>query len=235
MHRVLILRDLPQLGVSLALLLLIHAGNDAPSASHDLSSPMSLTQAPQPAASLIHLDLLSLQRRFSTELFYIDSCDVGLGLFARQHIAPGQRILALEGPIIDFAETKRRGPRECMAIQIGPNRYIDTQPPGVYVNHSCDPNAGIMEDKYLVALRHIPAQTEIRFDYSTTMEEASFTMDCLCGAPECRRRVTDFSTLPPEVKARYIRAGAVMSFILAAPSFVHGPQIPVALRAQLSS
>ncbi len=179
---------------------------------------MTLTQTPRAAAPLIQLELLALQRRFSTELFYIDSCDVGLGVFARRDIVSGQRILTLEGPIIDFAETKRRGPRECMAIQIGPNRYIDTQPPGVYVNHSCDPNAGIMEDKYLVALRHIPAQAEIRFDYSTTMEEASFTMDCLCGAPQCRGRVTDFSTLPADVKNRYIAAGAVMSFILSTAS-----------------
>ncbi|HWH71469.1 MAG TPA: SET domain-containing protein-lysine N-methyltransferase [Candidatus Sulfotelmatobacter sp.] len=154
------------------------------------------------------------KEQYSTESYYIDKCEVGLGVFANRDIARDEVILGFGGPLIDFAETKRRGPWECMAIQIGPDRYIDTRPPGVFVNHSCDPNAGIREDRYLVALREIQKGEEIRFDYSTTMEEQSFTMRCLCGAPECRHLVTDFSTLPPHVKERYIAEEIVMSFIL---------------------
>ncbi len=146
--------------------------------------------------------------------YFIEHCDVGLGVFAARDLAAGDVILEIDGPIIDFAETKRRGPRECMAIQIGYDRYIDTQAPGVFVNHSCDPNAGIRDDKYLVALRPIPRGREIRFDYSTTMEEQSFTMQCLCGAPGCRQVVQDFSTLPSEISSRYVAEGIVMSFIL---------------------
>lgn len=127
---------------------------------------------------------------------------------------PGEIILAIEGPVIDFAETKRRGPRECMAIQIGPDRYIDTQPPGVLVNHSCEPNAGIRKNRYLTTLRRIRRGQEIRYDYSTTMEEHSFTMQCLCGAPMCREWVRDFSTLPRLLRERYLTQGIVMDFIL---------------------
>ena len=137
-----------------------------------------------------------LNARHSTDKFHIRACDVGLGVFASRDLMPGEIILAIEGPVIDFAETKRRGPRECMAIQIGPDRYIDTQPPGVLVNHSCEPNAGIRENRYLTALRRIRPGQEIRYDYSTTMEEHSVTMQCLCGAPTCREWVRDFSTLP---------------------------------------
>jgi len=150
----------------------------------------------------------------STEKFRIRACDVGLGVFASRDLMPGEIILAIEGPIIDFAETKRRGPRECMAIQIGPDRYIDTQPPGVLVNHSCEPNAGIRENRYLTALRKIRRGQEIRYDYSTTMEEHSFTMQCLCGAPSCREWVRDFSTLPRPLRERYLAQGIVMDFIL---------------------
>ena len=100
-----------------------------------------------------------------------------------------------------------------MAIQIGHDSYLDTQPPGVFVNHSCQPNAGIKDDKYLVALRSIGKGEEIRFDYSTTMEEQSFTMTCLCGAPQCRGVVKDFSTLPSHVRETYVEQGIVMSFI----------------------
>ncbi len=146
--------------------------------------------------------------------YYIDRCDVGLGVFANRDLRPGDVILTVEGPVIDFAETKRRGPRECMAIQIGYDQYIDTQAPAVFVNHSCEPNAGIREDKYLVALTPIPKGHEIRFDYSTTMEEQSFTMQCLCGAPTCRNVVRDFSTLPADLRKRYISDGMVMRFIV---------------------
>jgi len=151
---------------------------------------------------------------YSNATFHIDECDVGLGVFANRDIRPGEVILAFGGPVIDFAETKRRGPWECMPIQIGQNRYYDTQPPGVFVNHSCDPNAGIHQDRDLVALRRIRPGEEVRFDYSTTMEEQSFTMRCLCGSPQCRRVVADFSTLPTEAQERYVAERIVMSFIL---------------------
>jgi hypothetical protein len=150
----------------------------------------------------------------ATGKFHIRTCDVGLGVFASRDLAPGENILAIVGPIIDFAETKRRGPQECMAIQIGPDRYIDTQPPGVFVNHSCEPNAGIRQNQNLVALRKIRRGQEIRYDYSTTMEEDSFAMQCLCGAPRCREWVRDFSTLPQPLRKRYLARGIVMDFIL---------------------
>lgn len=146
--------------------------------------------------------------------FFIAPSDVGLGVFANRDLHPGEPIMCVSGPIIDFAETKRRGPRECMAIQVGRDRYIDTRAPAVYVNHSCEPNAGIRDDHQMVALTLIPKGREIRFDYSTTMQEHSFTMQCLCGAPSCRGIVRDFSTLPRKTRDRYLRMRIVMSFIV---------------------
>ncbi len=160
------------------------------------------------------LDVPALNQRYSTDILYVEECDVGLGLFARRDLRPGEVLSCLEGPLIDFAETKRRGPRECMAIQVDENCYIDTQPPGVFVNHSCEPNAGVRENRYLVALKALRKGEEIRYDYSTTMEEASFTMPCCCGAPSCRGVVKDFSTLPRPVRDKYIAQRVVMDFIL---------------------
>jgi hypothetical protein len=135
-------------------------------------------------------------------------------VFAKRAIRRGEIILVFGGALIDFAETKRRGPRECMAIQVGPDQYIDTQPPGVFANHSCAPNAGIRNDRDLVALRDIPMGEEIRYDYSTTMDEKSFTMRCRCGAPGCRQVVRDFSELPAGIQEYYLSRGLVMSFIV---------------------
>ena len=154
------------------------------------------------------------QASYDSGMLYIAECNLGRGVFARRAIRKGEIILAFGGALIDFAETKRRGPRECMAIQVGPEQYIDTQPPGVFVNHSCAPNAGIRNDRDLVALRDIPKGEEICFDYSTTMDEKSFTMTCRCGAPKCRQVVTDFTELPAGIQHDYLSRGLVMGFIV---------------------
>jgi hypothetical protein len=146
-------------------------------------------------------------------MVYIAECNLGRGVFAKRAVRKGEIILAFGGALIDFAETKRRGPCECMAIQVGPDLYIDTQPPGVFAHHSCAPNAGIRNDRDLVALRDIPKGEEIRYDYSTTMDEKSFTMACRCGAPECRQVVTDFTELPAGIQQYYLSRGLVMGFI----------------------
>jgi uncharacterized protein len=150
---------------------------------------------------------------YSTETYFVAKCDLGLGVFANRTILPGEIILAIEGPLIDFAETKRRGPRECMALQMGDDLYIDTQAPGVLVNHSCNPNAGIKRSRYLVALQPILEGQQICYDYSTTMEEGSFTMVCRCGDPRCRKVVRDFSTLPTSLREKYLTERIVMKFI----------------------
>ena len=168
----------------------------------------------QPSLFLLAEKRQFVKDSFSNATIRIDECNVGLGVFANRDIQAGEVILAFGGPVIDFDETKRRGPWECMPMQIGQNQYYDTQPPGVFVNHSCEPNAGIRDDRDLIALRAIRAGEEVRFDYSTTMEEHSFTMRCLCGAPKCRHVVADFSTLPNEVRERYLAQRVVMSFIL---------------------
>jgi hypothetical protein len=167
----------------------------------------------QPSLFLLKENRRFVKERYSNGILRIDECDVGLGVFANRDIRLGEVILRFGGRLIDFAETKRRGRWECMPLQIGPDRYFDTEPPGIFVNHSCNPNAGIRNDCELLALRDIKAGREIRFDYSTTMDEQSFTMRCLCGDPACRHVVADFSTLPRHLQASYLAQGVVMGFI----------------------
>lgn len=56
-------------------------------------------------------------------------------------------------------------------------------------------------------------QFRIRYDYSTTMDEGSFTMRCRCGAPGCRQVVRDFSELPAGIQEYYLSQGLVMNFM----------------------
>ena len=144
----------------------------------------------------------------------VRSSPLGHGVFATQSFRPGQPILVLTGPVLDRDEVLALGRDRAYALQIGPDEYLDTMPPGRYANHSCDPNAGIVSDRVLIALQPIEAREEIQFDYSTTMSEDHWAMECRCGRPTCRRVVLDFHHLPPITQNRYLQLGIVQRFIV---------------------
>jgi hypothetical protein len=136
-------------------------------------------------------------------------------VFAGESIRAGQTVLDFRGRVIDFGATLRKGDREGDALQIAAGVYLDLEPPGRYVNHSCDPNAGVRGGVRLAALREIHAGEEIRFDYSTTMDEDHWTMECRCGASSCRGIVRDFKWLPTARKLALMRQDVVPAFLVA--------------------
>ena len=139
---------------------------------------------------------------------------VGRGVFVTRPFAADEEILVFTGAEIDFLATLAKGERECDAFQIGVDRYLDLEPPGVFLNHSCDPNTGIRDNVRLVALRDLGAGEEIRFDYSTTLDEDHWELDCCCGALNCRGRVRDFRWLPTPLKLDRIHRNIVPSFLV---------------------
>ena len=141
-------------------------------------------------------------------------CELGLGLFAARDFADGELLFVFEGPVIEAAAVNSLGEREPNPLQIAPRLYVDVQQPGVYINHSCEPNAGVRNDVEVYSLRRILAGEEIRFDYSTSMSEKRWTMRCLCGTPSCRGLVTDFHELPEALRERYMSLGIVQRFIV---------------------
>lgn len=139
---------------------------------------------------------------------------LGPGVFAAYSFQPGQPILVLAGPVLHRDEiagiTRDRG----FMVQVGSDQFLDITPPAGYVNHSCDPNAGILNDRVLIALRSISAGEEIRFDYSTAMSGDHWTTECRCGAPCCRRVILGFPDLPPISQNRYLQLGIVQGFLV---------------------
>ena len=139
---------------------------------------------------------------------------IGRGVFAAQYFQPGQPILTFGGPVLTTPEMLALGPDRAYALQVGPGEFLDLTPPGRYLNHSCDPSAGLLDDRVLIALRPIVPGEEIRFDYSTAMREDHWTMECRCGEYLCRRVVLDFHHLPPITQNRYLQLGIVQRFIV---------------------
>lgn len=149
----------------------------------------------------------------TTDALRVDTCSLGKGLFATRDYRPDELILALTGPPYRRDHPIHGTDEGANLLQTGRRSYILLDGPGVYANHSCDPNAGIRKNRRLVALRTITEGEEIRFDYSTTMDEDFWTMDCRCGSAACRGRIEDFHRLPPGLRRRYLQLEIVQGFI----------------------
>lgn len=145
----------------------------------------------------------------------IGECGLGRGLFAGRSFRPGELLFHFTGPEISLPQAIAKGDTEGNALQIGPTTYLDLEPPGVFANHSCRPNAGIRHHTAAHALRAIAPGEEICFDYSTTMSERRWTLRCRCGADSCRGLITDFHDLPPALQEHYLTLGIVQPFIIA--------------------
>ena len=118
----------------------------------------------------------------------------GRGVFPREPIAKGRRILAFQGRALPSAALTD----DMMAMQIGPDLWLcsDGSLLDDYVNHSCDPNAGFADgEPVLFALRDIAAGEEICWDYSTSISEAGWTLECRCESKYCRVIVRSWGEL----------------------------------------
>ena len=140
----------------------------------------------------------------------------GSGLFAFENINRGQLLVSFGGRVVDLRRLLKLG-REAakLAVQIDEDRYLLSQVegPGDWVNHSCEPNAGIQGQVSLVALRDIDIGEEILYDYAMTDGSSSDEFDCLCGTVECRGRVTGNDWALPELQMKY--AGYFSTYLTA--------------------
>lgn len=148
------------------------------------------------------------------EDLYVSDCEFGKGLFAGRDFQKGEWLFRLSGPVIGSAAASAKGETEGNVLQVSPTNYIDLEPPGVFINHSCNPNTGIRSHVEVFALQSIRVAEELRFNYSTTMSERRWTMRCHCGTPQCRGLITDFPELPPAIQERYLALGIVQEFIV---------------------
>ena len=94
-------------------------------------------------------------------------------------------------------------------------------PPLVYVNHSCDPNCGLLisrekEILQLHALRPLREGEELSIDYDSFEYEIHFMPEqCLCGSQNCRGRVRGFKHLPVALADQLADGGAGWCWVLA--------------------
>lgn len=138
----------------------------------------------------------------------------GQGVFASRPYAAGETILVFTGEELTTAQALSRGvTHHCLDIGGGRQLYVD--PPARFVNHGCDPNAGLRDAVTLAALRAISAGEEIRFDYSTCVPEPSWSLKCRCSSPLCRGLVVGFPRLDEKTRQRCLDLKIVPAWLLA--------------------
>jgi hypothetical protein len=143
----------------------------------------------------------------------------GYGIFAKMDIKAGELVLEWKGSIIySYAKAKSFSEEDWNhMVQFGNERYLNPRGIGRFVNHSCEPNGWVRIEGnrlFLVALRNIKKGEEVTFDYSTTMDEDDWEMDCRCGSKNCRERIRDFKYLPKKLRERYIRLKIVPEYAI---------------------
>lgn len=137
----------------------------------------------------------------------------GKGVFATEDIPAGFELLRIEGKILDFEETLRLGDKESFTLQIENDKYIALHFPFFLVNHSCDPNCGVTPALVFKTIKQVKKGEELRWDYSTSMLERSWTMTCNCGSSNCRGVIEDFDKIPIKQQQYYLEHNLVMPFI----------------------
>ncbi len=135
----------------------------------------------------------------------------GRGLFATAAIAAGEVVAVKVGHVVDTVEMER------LTVEVGdfglqihddvfltPRTADEVDRYTVMMNHSCDANVGFEGQVTYIALRDVAAGDELCHDYAMA-RTSTYSLECECGAPDCRGTVTGDDWALPEVQAKYGR------------------------------
>ena len=130
----------------------------------------------------------------------------GNGIFAIEPLKQGELLAVFGGNVYPLEAFMALTEHErSLSIQVEENLFLVPEHigQGDYVNHSCDPNAGLSGQIALVALRAIRPGEEVCFDYAMSDTLPYDEFECACGAANCRGRVTGNDWRIPELQRRY--------------------------------
>lgn len=130
-----------------------------------------------------------------------------MGVFARKPVAKGEVLVVWGGVIRSYAQLQQL-PEDLRrhSIQVEEDLFqvpASAYDPPDFINHSCNPNAGMSGQIALVAMRDIGRGEEVCMDYAMCDATPYDEFDCHCGERTCRSRVTGSDWARPELWKRY--------------------------------
>ncbi len=137
----------------------------------------------------------------------------GMGTFAKKNIKKGMLLMIFGGYVLSHKEEKGL-PKKISDLGIQIENGFTIGPIsasqnlfGNFVNHSCEPNAGIRGQISLYSMRNIKKGEEICFDYGTVLfgskNKPTYEMKCHCHSKTCRNVITDLDWKKPELQKKY--------------------------------
>ena len=136
----------------------------------------------------------------------------GQGLFAVGKIKKNE-IVAIKGGHVLDVKTLYRVEKEIEEsyIQIDHDFYIgaltssEVEANKLFLNHSCDPNLGIMGQITFVAMRHIKPGEELSYDWAMENDEGPgpWKFECSCGQLNCRKFISGNDWKKPDLREKY--------------------------------
>ena len=136
----------------------------------------------------------------------------GQGIIAIDFIPKGEIVCVKTGHIITTEQLRHFTPivkQFCLQIEddlfIGPHIESEFADSSLYINHSCDPNVGMIGQISHVSMRDIYPGEELTQDYAMiyTSPVVFPDMQCLCGSQYCRNTITCNDWKRPELQERY--------------------------------
>ncbi|NER38601.1 MAG: SET domain-containing protein-lysine N-methyltransferase [Oscillatoria sp. SIO1A7] len=126
----------------------------------------------------------------------------GKGVFATRRFEIGKTVIV--GQIEKYAV-----PNSPYATQVGIGRYVIYKDPVPMLNHSCEPNCGVVANQTgahnFVAIKNIMPGQEITIDYAMTNYSVDYlSTPCSCGSPKCRKYISGWKDLSSEIKKAYL-------------------------------
>jgi uncharacterized protein len=146
--------------------------------------------------------------------YLTDKCEVrhrdvagGYAVYAQSVIEPGELVGVWSGRIVG-RDALDSLPEEIRhhTVQIEEDLFLaSTGPadPPDFINHACEPNAGLDGQIAIVALRRILPGEEVTIDYAMCDGSPYDEFDCACGSALCRGKVTGDDWRDPVLWKRY--------------------------------
>lgn len=129
----------------------------------------------------------------------------GLGVRIGENVKRGETVAAIKGEMM-FKVNKTM--EDVLGhpdwVGIVKNRWIDPEKPYKFLNHSCNPSAGIRGRVTIVALRDMKEGDEVTIDYSTVEGDPRWYMACTCGEKECRGIIRSIQFMPENQFEKYL-------------------------------
>jgi hypothetical protein len=146
--------------------------------------------------------------------YLTDKCEVqnrdvtgGKAVYARDALEAGELVAVWSGRIVGADELDELPPEiRRHTVQVEERLYLASlspdEPPD-FINHSCEPNAGLDGQVAIVALHRIQPGEEVTIDYAMCDGSSYDEFECECGSTLCRGRVTGQDWRNPTLWERY--------------------------------